>query len=320
MENMGEVSVDRSRWKIGAIAVIGVVIAAYCGYGIALWLNEGVIGSLAIIAGFLFPVLLLLQATMMHSRSVLGGIVFAEGVALGAPIIAQSKSVEVMVVGTFITVSLLLVASVRGQRSNAESLTVSVTRVSMMALPMTITALSILFSFAYAITLRGAGELQIPKKTVIALVRPSEWIVNKFTTHFSFDESLERNIRENSGLLLKGELATLPKNVQDEALQTAIVQFRDAISETFGIATNIKEPLIDIVVRIVNSQLQKVPAEFRLPLWFGVGVIIFLTVKGIGALISILVQWAAVIMYQLLLVLGFFRVGFEERRKEIVVL
>ncbi len=308
------IAVDRSAWKIAVISIATALAGAWLGYAIS---NE--LSLIGLIAATVFALLFLMQSLMMHSGRLIGVVVAAQGAGLLGVSFWDVGMTNATLLGGLVTIGVLMLASWRGQNYTARTLAISARDAGSVVTPLTMTAIALVATIAIVGTLSANG-LAISRSALEGFLKPGEWIVQRFAPGFALDGTLSNFVRTNSELILKGELAVVPKAQQEEAISGALLQIQSTIRDTFAINARANDTMIDIIERIINVQLKKIPDDFRVPVWLGVGVLIWLTIKGFGSLLGGIVNIAAAAFFQLLLLIGFIRTGLESRQKEVVVL
>ncbi len=308
------IAVDRSQWKI-ALVGIATAIACVC-LGYAIHVNQMTYG---LIATIVVATALLLQSLMVHSGRLIGMLAAAQGAVLVVAGFWGTGITNATLLGGLVAGVLLIVASWRGQNYAGRTLTISVREAGRAVTPLVMTVAALIATIAITSALSADG-LTLSRSALEGFLKPGEWITQRFAPGFALNGTLGEFVRANSGLVFKGELAQLPKSQQDEAIAQVLVQIQETIRGTFAVNARVGDTMLDIIEKITNAQLKKIPEDLHTPVWLGVGVLIFLTIKGIAALLGGIVGLLAAALYQLFMICGFLRLGLESRQKEVVVL
>lgn len=308
------IGVDRSLWKITIVGVITACAAGWLGYAV----DHGQT-LYGVIAAGVFALLLIVQSMTIHSGRLIGTIVIAQGAIVVVFGFWRTGITNATLLGGLATVALLTIASWRGQSYATRTLAVSSREAGNVVTPLTMTAISLMATIVLVGTMSANG-LILSREMIEGFLKPGEWIVQKFAPGFALQGTLQDVVRASSETLVKGGLGGLPESAQDELINAAAGQLQETISDMFGASVRRTDTIIDIIGRVANAKLEKIPENLHTSVWLGVGLLVFLTIKGFGALLGLLVGIAAAALYQLLLLTGFMRVGLETRQKEVVVL
>lgn len=315
------IAVDRSQWKIILVGIFTAIAGAWLGYATSQWFTATSMMATVygLIAAIVFAILFLLQSLMIHSGRLMSMLVIVEGASLIIAGFWKIGITNATLLGGLAVVTLLVLASWRGQGYAGRTLLISVREAGVAVTPLAMTAIALVASVAVVGSLSENG-LIVSRSTLEGFLKPSEWVVQRFAPGFALQGTLNDVVRASSELILKGELAAVPQSAQTELINGAVSQIQEMIRGTFAVNVRASDAVFDIIERVANAELKKIPDDLHTLVWLGIGILIFLTIKGFGALLGGIVGMIAALMYQLLTMLGFIRVGFESRQKEVVVL
>lgn len=315
------IAVDRSQWKAGLVVAITVITGVWLGYAIDQWSEVADVGAtIAIVLALtVFTALFILQALMVHSWRVLGMFAIVEGFAMVSLGFQSVGFTNATLLGGLITIIALVIAGRYGQGYTERTIAISIREAGNAVVPILMTAVTLCVTVAFTSGLSTNG-LQFSRETILGIMKPGEWVVQRFIPGFRVEGTLKEFVRANSGSIFQGGIGAVPRALQDAAISGAITQLQETIEGMFAVRVGVNDSLVDIIERVVNSELRKIPESWHTSVWIGIGAIIFFTVKGFGALIGGVAKLIAALLYQLLLAVGFMQIGSESRQKEIVVL
>lgn len=313
---------SKSGIKIGVIVALTTLVAGYFGHLWNLWLLNGeqsvsLAAAMVVVAMIGLLVCMMLQSLLIANRALLALATGLQGIALIIALFWNMPPSAITVMLLLLGLALLIYAAWGGGAYQDRVLSISVRELGMALLPMAITAIALVTTIRYVVPITG-NDFAISEKGIVGLLKPGEAIVGAFAPNFSFNMTLGDFVRANTGLLFAGQLAGVPESQKRELIAQAEVQFAQTIRQALNIAVGPKTALIDIVQQGINDQLQKIPKEWRGWVWIGFGVLVFLTIKGLASLLGAPVVWITWLVYQLLLLMGFARISYEEKQKEIV--
>ena len=121
---------------------------------------------------------------------------------------------------------------------------------------------------------------------------------------------------------ISGFLGAVPQEFRSQIETQVSSQVLDelvgGLSNQLGIAISKGDSISEVAQRAINSKLSKIPETSRTPILFGFGLLVFLTVKGLGSLYTYAVRLIAWLLYKLLLAVGFFKIATESVNRETV--
>lgn len=300
--------------KIAALGLAGFGAAAFVSYGISRISFEDPLRSALFFAGglFLWLVTVLIQYLGFELFKVAVPMFLLEAAAL---LLFLREEVSVTLLAAAGVLALFLIGGFWKVRADLESfLKIRFARTSLHGISTAVTGLMV-FLTLYGIGFIDLARFAIPARMVEVTLRQSaslaRGIVPGFSERMAMTDLLSALADERipAGVPNRGEV----RGVLIREL-TGQLERLTRTSVFPGDTTSV------FAERAINEGLRKVPESSRVYVLAAIGVILFLALKGV----SFVVNWLAValgfIVYEFLLVFGFFYVAYENRNKEVIVM
>lgn len=320
-----QIIADKKSFVNPKLIAIGAVISA-AGFVmsrmIAAVAAQADISGVLVLAGVtaLFLALWGIQSLAVASRKTLIALGIVESLAVIAPFVpnASFAGLAIVVVGAI----MLVMSGLRGQKDAGASLKVYFGKTMRATAPLAISALALLFSYAYTATITGA-DLQVSRKGFDALVAPLTGTARGFIPGFDITMSVNK-LMEAVALSdlpqLPAELRAMPREAKLQLIAQSRSDILNMVSDKLGVAVLGGDVVGDALYRAAKNKLLQVPERWHAPVIVGFGALVFLSVKSVAFIINYLAAAIAWLLFQLLLATGFIIIGLENVSKEIVVL
>lgn len=172
-----------------------------------------------------------------------------------------------------------------------------------------------LFLSVYGVGLVNAPRLSIHPNVIQIVLEEAVPIARRLIPGFSPGLPLRQFLESFAG-------TRLPGSVPNRGAAVGVLA--DELSKQLERMTRIRIEAADtvntFVERAVNEGLGRLPEKAKLFVLFGIGILLFLALKGLAFFVNWAVTLLAFLAYQFLLVFGFFYLGFENRSKEVVLI
>ena len=295
----------------GALFALGVV------YGLFFKTALGG-GSLIypIIAGCFYVAALLLPAIFVKGKTMLVRIIAAAFLGL-AVISAKAISVNYLIAlaASFV---FLLIAGVRAMGASGVSFKIDISRFARVFVPTCVTALAILAAFVYTASFIGK-DFTLPKESFRSLIAPLG-AAKTFIPGFSLDMTVPALIRAILDANPPAELRDIPRDVKEQFLRESEDQFLKTASDALGVPVSRGDSVFDALYRAANAQLVQIPEDLKTPALLLFGFLVFLTIKGFGAIFYYPIVFLSKLIYKLLLKTRFLNIVEEDVKREVVSL
>ena len=316
-----EPSINPSQWKIAAVGAAGLISALVFGYFLRLFLGGGNQLPVLVAALVLFLIVFVLQTLFLKGAFIVNSLMALE-----------SAGIMIFFLDRFSWYWLLALASLlgffwlavhRGRVEIDNQMQVHFFRVEKKVLAQVFTGISLLISLMYA-EISGLGNLGITQKQIDNILRPAEPVVQSLLLeNFSFNMTVyqftEASVIDKLAGQLGAPINSVPAAVKSAAVNKSLDGLRGQAAG-YGINFRNSDTISQVVYNYIIGLIKKIPSRFQFVVPIGVVLIIFLTVKGLGTIIRLLVSFPAYLVYKLLLLTGFARLSLESRSGEIIIL
>lgn len=296
----------------GALLVMGVVY----GYFFNSVLSGGAIGYPLVFAA-LFTASMLMSAILIKDKKILS-------LAFAASFIGVSlMSIRVFsiqyIIAIFVSLIVLIFAGLRAGKIAESSLKFDLGKIARAFVPLAVTSLAILASVIYTSSFIST-EFIISDESFRGLVTPFEYLAKGYIPNFSLDMTVPEVIRATIDAHPPAELKGVSKDAKDKFLRESEGQMISAISATLQVSVSREDSVLGALNRAANSNVKKIPDDFRIAALIAFGFLIFLSIKGFGFIFYFPVLFLAWLIYRSLLAAGFARVIEEDAKREILTI
>lgn len=307
-----ETEIDFSNLKINVIAIIGIILSL--GFSFFIHRAYQLSGDLtlniiaALVLSVLFLVTVFLQSIFIKDIGRIGTILFLEASVMLIPFIFLLSGF--LFIGLLLTFLFLFWGSYSSRNELQYSMKARIFRLSKFVLPKAITGLSIFVAASYLSTFQDQG-LVVKEETFRRIVLPAEAIVKVVMPGISLEDSFVSTIEKTNP-----DIQELSKEQKEEIIKKQQERFSKLLQYNF----ESRDALINILYNSYILNAKKVSESRKVLVLFALGAGLFLLAKSVGTPISWLVASMAVVIYEILIALGFVVVVLETRSKEIVLL
>ncbi|MHB9019696.1 MAG: hypothetical protein ACYC3G_02375 [Minisyncoccota bacterium] len=299
------VEVDTSVVKISIIAGLGILTAIISSYFTNLIYEQPNASNfiLAAVPIFIFIIIFFLQSLLIKSTGINMLIAFGETIGLASFLIVTNYSL-ILLIG-IVLAYLMLYASIRkSQQELQNQLVISVHKIAKLSIPKIVTAIVILVSVVYSQPF-FPENINISKTLIKTIISPSETIIK------IADNYLKIGLKNFSVDMTTAQIAKetgLPKVFIDGQLQS------------IGLTLKPNESILDGIYNFVNDNIKNLNQTVRWGLFASIFLLIFLTIKSLFWLFYWLMYLLIFLLYEILMALGFSKLGYKQISKEILTL
>lgn len=300
--------------KICALGLAGFGASALLSFGIARISFEDPLRSALFFAGglFLWLVTVLIQYLGFESFRVAAPLLTLDAAGL---LIFLREDAGAMLLAAAGVLVLFLVAGFWKVRADLEHLLkVRFVRTALRGISTAVTGLMI-FLTLYGIGFIDLGQFSVPARMVEVTLRQSAPLMRGLVPGFSD----RMTMNDFLGVLADERIPAGVPN-RGEIRGVLVRELIGQLERLTHTRVFTEDTTAVFAERAINDGLRRVPESSRVYVLITIGVIIFLALKGV----SFLVNWLAVgfgfIVYEFLLVFGFFYVAYENRNKEVIVM
>lgn len=319
--------IDQSVFKIAALAVVGVFFSFVFGYFLKLFFLVGdwnyfLISSCGAL-GFL--ILFFLDVFFIKSLKWAGLIILLEVVAMLAGFYDQLSMI--LALGALVSGLVVFVGHYNGQAEMKNLIRIKFWRVSKTAVPKAVVAVALFVGVAYylnseAKTPTNSNEFFISRSSFEKMLAPSVPLVKKLIPEFDLSLSAGDLINKLAQSQVEGnpQAKLLPESSQKQLAQEAARNLEKSASDYLGVDIDMKAKTSDVIYDAIAQRVSGLPENIRNIFQIGLAALIFITIIGFVLPIRWLATSLALIIYEILLALGFAVVSLEGRSKEIIIL
>ncbi|MBI1961065.1 MAG: hypothetical protein HYS43_02210 [Candidatus Liptonbacteria bacterium] len=265
---------------------------------------------LALIAAGCFSIAFLLQTLFIGRKTTLAGFVLADTIALVGAFYAQFSIVYI--IGTLAAFLILIWASIAGRRETQERLRIRFMTIAGRVFGWIVTAFAIIVTMLYISSVQF-NEAPLSHQNFSRILLSANPILERIIPGLSLAQSLQ----QAAFALADSRTASLPPEVRQLARTQTATTLREQATRVLGVPVNQNETVINILYKgfIANTTQPTNIVFFQIA-----GILIFLSLKGFGFIVGIVLQPVAFLVYQVLLALGFAHIALEGRNKELIVI
>lgn len=298
---------------------LSVATAAALGYSYFRYLTQG-LSPWWIFGAFLaFSACSALQAFLAQGRGRRTLIVLAETIAFMACFFFYTDWQTVLVAGTAGFV-VLLWGYFMGRWEVHNELEVQFFKATRSVLGKVVTAVILIMIIVYVPQAQGNGVF-LSQDNFKTLFDWSAGLLDNFYPSIPFTGSFGDFTKSFAQAELANDpsFGTLSAPQRSAAVDQTAAQLSDAVTKTTGIAPTPDEPVStvarDYIVSALDGTRSKFPSQFAL-LWI---VVLFIILRSIGIVFVWIAQLAALVVYEVLIAIGFIRIDEIAETREAVV-
>ena len=323
---INEAEVDRSNFKIGFLALLGIIFSFLFGY----FINDFIIGGQSLYfyfgfaCGIIFGAIFLLKAFFMKSSDKIFLIVFLESLALFFGFFRQLS--PVIGIAVFIAFLILISGIFGGKRELQNFLKIRFWKIGKVVLPKVILAITLVSSAAYFNNFYkniSLAEVQILSKEAFErIIAPTDFMVKKFYPGFDFSLKAEDWIINMAKSQIEDSSAAsvFPASAKSQLVKQASDQLKKSITDFSGAPVNFGSKISEAIYDVVILKIKQMAPKTKIVFMASVSALIFLTVMGFILPIRWIMAALAFIIYEIFLAVGFATVAMEGRNREIIIL
>jgi hypothetical protein len=308
------VDIDRSLWRIVVIGVATVGAALVMGLMInGVRTNVSIESAVFLImAAIIWSVFLFLQMFMVKSMMINTPLILGQVVAM---IIASFHSVSLyLIIAGVIFYAFLLVGFTRGRWDLMNYLKIRFFKIGTRALPLFVTGLA-LFLAIYFVSAFDESNFAISEKIFGLVVGSASPVLEKAIPGFDPNMSVSEFLR----LVARQQV---PEGVvtSEELIDQTASTLRQTIQDKTGASIGSGESVQNSLYRNLVNKLSNATAPIRAGALAIVGIGLFFGIKAVAFFVNWIILLIAFMLYRILLVVNFFYIGVEDRKKEVIVL
>lgn len=307
-------AINRSYLKIALIGIVAVLAAGFFGLELAA-LKSGTTGDrllAAALAGIVWLTLAFLAAFLADQKG-LGILLFGlQTLAAALPSYRFFLSSPYLLAGAVLLFVFLTWGYLRARLDLEEYLNIRFFRIGAKALPLFISGVAI-FSAIYSAGVLDITGFSFSEAAVTKTLESAAPLMRRFIPGFSPEATVQ-------GALSSFVRRQLPLDVPEAAVDQNTAALREKIAELTGIPLRGEDTVSQAVYENAILKLRSLKAGARVVALAVIGVLIFLTIKGVAFFIQWVIMLLGFLFYHALLMLNFFSIGFETREKEVIVM
>ena len=320
-----EAEIDKSRPKIIALAVIGMIFSFSFGYFLKLFILESrqdyFFFSLAAFFGFL--TFFLLNAFFIKSASRLSLIIFLESLALLAAFF--DKLSMTLAAGALLSFLFFLLAWQSGRSELGSALKIRFWRVGKRILPKVIAGLALFIGVAYAnVGSFSKDEFFISLPAFEKIISPTIEIkiIQKFLPKFDLTKPVGETI-ENlaiNQIEKNPDFKLLSEAEKKQIIAQTVKKLEENFSGLINAPINLKAKTSEALYQAMTDKFKNLPENVKNFVPAGFGALIFLIIISFALPIRWLASILAYFIYEIFLALGISVIALEGRSREIIIL
>lgn len=328
-----ETESDSNWWKIGGLAIFGILTSAISGYFLSVFLQGVEFGYFYAAAAclVLLGIVLVLQAVFLTSVSRLRLLVLVQGL-ISLPFFFSYYEGWSMAAffGSFLWLWFLVRGSSVAQSLARGGMRPEFREPARRVASATVTGwllFSVFFGYARFAEQGGFTEAlgkRLTKETFISLEPAFRLQFPKVSFQKTTGEFLvaigEELVNRSGAATSMDPSEFIPPEVKAKIVAEAAKKVRLDLEKSLNLKLSPTEPITDAIYRSLKSFLDGFAPAFRDALFAALAVLIFFSLRGVSFILTWLMQGLAWVFYKLLLAFGFARVASEMRSREFVVL
>jgi len=296
--------------KVTTLGVLSVALAALFAYFFSAFLGGSSPNAAwyALGAAVLWLVFVVFQVFFVSDIIPASFIIFFETVAFG--LFTWHIGTTVMSLAALVLLAAFLWWShTAGANEMNNAFKLHFYKIAMPAAARASTALALFLAVIYV----GSINLKDPtasKRVLENVFKPAEPIIARIIPGFKFNDTL-------------GGILTKSSPVKPEAPGTITAQVNqmiDTLEKAIGVRAAQADQIIDILYKATIGRLLTLSKNMQTLILLGVGLLLFLTVKGLLFIVNWVVLLIVYIAMKVLQATGFYKISLENRSKEVVVL
>lgn len=324
---------DGNWWKLGGLAVLGIISAAAAGYSLSIFLAGAdfayFLSSLVFLA--IFGVVLILQAVFTIGSGRLRLLSGLEALAV-LPFFAsyyQDFSVTALagsVLWLWFVVRGISVANNLARGGMRPEFGEPAKRMAAAAVTGWL-LLSVSLGYVRFVEQNGLSEglgKRLTREALISLEPAFQIQFPKVSfrgTTAEFLAAVGEEMANRSGVLTDlGPAEYVPPQAKNQIIAEAAKKVREDLEKSLNLKLSPNEPVSEAVYRVVKSFWSGFAPAFREALAAAVAVLVFFSLRGLAFVAVWLMRGLAWVVYRLLIAFGFARVASEMRAREFLIL
>lgn len=296
---------------------VATIAALVYGFVFRLFVRGGGYGYLGVawLAAFVFLALFVIQVVLVRERTMAFVAIVIQAVVFNIFFIDR---LFWWAISAFVLCTLLLwLAYLRGRHRLDNMISLRFFQLRHDVLSRAIIALT-LFSIILYMSFVNVLRLTVSRDFIAYFAQPVEYAGQLFIKDFSLAMTARDFLNHFADRNLSDTVRQLPSDQQQAAREQVITDLAQRLGEATHSRINLQSQVIDVVVWIGNVQLQRIPEAGRTPLLIAIGVVLFLFITGFVFLFSWIISILSRLIFQLLLWLGFIKIGGEKKEVQVV--
>lgn len=308
--------------KFTALLILGTGFAFSFVWFLELFLKSGDWNHLifSAISAILFLIVYLFQSLFIKINGRLAFMVFIESLAMTAVFINRLFLLLPLVLIIFLV---LYSGNYSGKKDLENRLKINFRGISKIVLPKGIVVIALMFSVIIPFSLRSdAQKFPLPPgvfKEIFSITNP---IIQKFLPGVDLSLSLEEIAKTTAEEKISRISGTqnLPKAAKQQIINQSLNDFYKKISDFIGTQINPKQSVSDSLYGAIKEKFFKLSESAKDLIFILIGVLILASIESVALPIRLFVSFLAFMAYKILLALNFFRISFEDRTKEVILI
>lgn len=260
--------------------------------------------------GVVYLALFLVKSLVIEDRYWILGLITVDVLAITA-FFWQAAPMVWLVLGLILTAGLLFIADWRGKRELGNMIKIRFRELKLTVISTAFLSLTFISLFLY-IAVLDFNQIKLSRAPFDYAVRSSEGLVQRILPRFS--------TKVNFGELLRMVVSRARPDLPPAVSDILVTDLTTRLAQSTNTAINLRENALDVIYRIINNLIDKIPANLRLPAIIVFAIVIFFLING-GAFIFIwLISLLAWLIYKLMLTTNFAHIKLERSQKETVTL
>ena len=298
--------------KIIAIGLISGLLAFAYGYFFSQFTitSDYLFLLWALIAGIFYLAFFLVKSLVIDSRGWVLSSIVADVLLLTAFFWKTAPTLW-LALGSALTILFLFIADWRGRIELKNMIEIRFRELKLTVISTAFLSLTFISLFVY-ISVINLDQIKLSRKPFDYAVESSEGLVQRILPRFS--------TQINFGDLIKIIVERARPDLSPEVSGNLAEDLSQKISQQTKTAINLQENAFDVLYKIINNLLTRIPENLRLPAVIAFAVLIFFVINGGAFLFIWLISLAAWLIYKLMLTANFVHIKLEKTQKEVVSL
>jgi hypothetical protein len=324
---------DRNWWKLGSLAILGILAAAASGYFLSIFLAGVEFAYFYTALGMLvvLGIILVLQAVFISSVWHLRVLTILEGLVVLPFFFSYYQDLSITAfVGSFLWLWFVVRGSLVANNLARGGMKPVFSEPARRAAAATVTGwllLTVFMGYTRFVEQGGLTDAlgqRLTKEALVSLESAFQLQFPKVSFQATTGEFLvaigEELVTRSGAITDLGPAEYVPPQVKNQIIAEAAKKVREDLEKSLNLKLSPNEPITDAVYRSLKSFLNGFAPAFRDALAAVFMVLVFFSLRGISFLAVWLMQAVAWIFYKLFLAFGFARVASEMRSREFIVL